>query len=250
MRIGTKSFLWDCLSSRLVSGFIHSLSFWSSPPLSRLWSSTTPSPSTPPCAPTVSGENLLIPFMIFYVFLYLLMQIVCWEEAPWITSLQLLLSSLMRGLGRHLGEISSSSWGKETKCPKYAGSIINTRREMRIDCVSYASWKPLNYLHMSFGQQGTLIRSPSEKCTGKGRGGLEVSRFAQQIWTPLSKFRRPPSTLQSASSSNVTEYVRNSFATANKEIFKLLTTGKSIIRFGKIHVKPTHQHLHSKPRHQ
>ena len=99
------------------------------------------------------------------------MQIVCWEEAPWITSLQLLLSSLMRGLGRHLGEISSSSWGKETKCPKYAGSIINTRREMRIDCVSYASWKPLNYLHMSFGQQGTLIRSPSEKCTGKGRGG-------------------------------------------------------------------------------
>ena len=115
----------------------------------------------------------------------------------------------MRGLGRHLGEISSSSWGKETKCPKYAGSIINTRREMRIDCVSYASWKPLNYLHMSFGQQGTLIRSPSEKCTGKGRG-WGVSRFAQQIWTPLSKFRRPPSTLQSASSSNVTEYVRNS----------------------------------------
>ena len=49
-------------------------------------------------------------------------------------------------------------------------SIINTRREMRIDCVSYASWKPLNYLHMLFGQQGTLIRSPSLKCTGKGRG--------------------------------------------------------------------------------
>ena len=193
------------------------------------------------------------PFDTIYDLLCILisaMQIVCWEEAPWNTSLQLLLSSLMRGLGRHLGEISSSSWGQETKCPKYAGSIINTRREMRIDCVSYASWKPLNYLHMSFGQQGTLIRSPSEKCTGKGRGGLEVSRFAQQIWTPLSKFRRPPSTLQSASSSNVTEYVRNSFATANKEIFKLLTTGKSIIRFGKIHVKPTHQHLHSKPRHQ
>ena len=114
MRIGTKSFLWDCLSSRLVSGFIHSLSFWSSPPLSRLWSSTTPSPSTPPCAPTVSGENLLIPFMIFYVFLYLLMQIVWWEESPWNTRLQLLLLFIDAGLAATLGEISSSSWGKET----------------------------------------------------------------------------------------------------------------------------------------
>ena len=135
-----------------------------------------------------------------------------------------------------LGDRSAFPPHRVLKGPKYARSIINTRREMRIDCVSYASWKPLNYLHMSFGQQGTLIRSPSEKCTGKGRGGLEVSRFAQQIWTPLSKFRRPPSTLQSASSSNVTEYVRNSFATANREIFKHLTTGELVIRFGQIHI--------------
>ena len=169
MRIGTKSFLWDCLSSRLVSGFIHSLSFWSRPPLSRLWIRLLRHPALP-LVHQLSLVSHLDTFLSMIFYLYLLVQIVCWEEAPWNTSLQLLLSSLMRGLGRHLGEISSSSWGKETKCPKYAGSIINTRREMRIDCVSYASWKPLNYLHMLFGQQGTLIRSPSVKCTGKGRG--------------------------------------------------------------------------------
>ena len=79
MRIGTKS-IWIVVHFKQVGlWFVHTLSFGSSPPLSRLWSSTTPSPSTPPCAPTVSGENLLIPFMIFYVFLYLLMQIV-WEK--------------------------------------------------------------------------------------------------------------------------------------------------------------------------
>ena len=33
--------------------------------------SITPSPSTPPCAPTASGENLFIPFMIFYIYIYI-----------------------------------------------------------------------------------------------------------------------------------------------------------------------------------
>ena len=70
-----------------------------------------------PALPLVHQLSLVSPHITFYDVLCILisaMQIVCWEEAPWNTSLQLLLSSLMRGLGRHLGEISSSSWGKET----------------------------------------------------------------------------------------------------------------------------------------
>ena len=91
--------------------------------------STTPSPSIPPSAPTASGENLLIPFMIFYVFLCLLnllipfmilyLYLLCRSHGAkrpeiYKTSTTC-FSSLMRGLGRHMwGEISSSSWGKET----------------------------------------------------------------------------------------------------------------------------------------
>ena len=48
----------DCLSSRLVSGFIHSLSFWSRPPQSRLCRLNANSVTQhPPCAPIVSGES-------------------------------------------------------------------------------------------------------------------------------------------------------------------------------------------------
>ena len=70
-----------------------------------------------PALPLVHQLSLVSPLDLLHDVLCILisaMQIICWEEAPWITSLQLLLSSLMRGLGRHLGEISSSSWGKET----------------------------------------------------------------------------------------------------------------------------------------
>ena len=50
----------DCLSSRLVSGFIHSLSFWSRPPQSRLCRLNANSVTQhPPCAPIVSGESSL-----------------------------------------------------------------------------------------------------------------------------------------------------------------------------------------------
>jgi len=59
----------DCRSSRLVLGFTP-WRFRSTPPLSRLWSLTTPSPSTPPCAPTASGENLLVPFILWsYIYI-------------------------------------------------------------------------------------------------------------------------------------------------------------------------------------
>ena len=57
------SFGWSFMSSRLV-WFMRPLSFGSSPPVCRLWSSITPSPSTPPCAPTVSGESS------WYLFIY------------------------------------------------------------------------------------------------------------------------------------------------------------------------------------
>ena len=50
------SFGWSFMSSRLV-WFMRPLSFGSSPLVCRLRSSITPSPSTPPCAPTVSGES-------------------------------------------------------------------------------------------------------------------------------------------------------------------------------------------------
>ena len=93
---------------------MHPLSFGSSPPLSRLWSSITPSPSTPPCAPTVSGENLFISLSYDLIFISA-MQILWWEESPWnIEDFNYFFLSLMRGLGRHWGDISSSSWGKET----------------------------------------------------------------------------------------------------------------------------------------
>ena len=77
--------------------------------------STTPSPSIPPSAPTASGENLLIPFMIFYVFLCLLCRSYGAKRPEIYKTSTTCFSSLMRGLGRHMwGEISSSSWGKET----------------------------------------------------------------------------------------------------------------------------------------
>ena len=73
-----------------------------------------------PALPLVHQLSLVSPldtFMMFYVFLYLLMQII-WTEAPWNiedANDLLLFIPLMRGLGRHMwGEISSSSWGKET----------------------------------------------------------------------------------------------------------------------------------------
>ena len=51
--------------------------------------------------------------MMFYVFLYLLCR--SYEEKRHeIQEFNFFFSSLMRGLGRHWGEISSSSWGKET----------------------------------------------------------------------------------------------------------------------------------------
>ena len=116
MRIGTKSFLG--LSFKQVGlRFLFTLwRFRSTPSLSRLWISTTPSPSIPPSAPTASGENLLIHFMIFYVFLCLLCRSYG-AKRPEIykTSTTCFSSLLMRGLGRHMwGGISSSSWGKET----------------------------------------------------------------------------------------------------------------------------------------
>ena len=71
MRIGTKSFLG--LSFKQVGLWFHSsLELWFITTSLQVVNSTTPSPSIPPSAPTVSGENLLIPFMIFYIFLCLL----------------------------------------------------------------------------------------------------------------------------------------------------------------------------------
>ena len=50
---------------------------------------------------------------LLYVFLYLLCRS-CEEKRHEIQEFNYFFSSLMWGLGRHWGEISSSSWGKET----------------------------------------------------------------------------------------------------------------------------------------
>ena len=77
------------------------------------WTTWSPSPSTPPCAPTVSGENLLIPFIIWsYVY-------VCYADHMERSTLKYKTSAIasLHWFGAWYdiwGENSSSSWGKET----------------------------------------------------------------------------------------------------------------------------------------
>ena len=88
--------------------FIHPLGFGSSPPHSRLCrladSTSTPSPSIPLVHQLFLVRPLVSFIMIFY--LYLLAQILCWEpNRHEIQDFCYWFSSLMRGLGRHMGGI-------------------------------------------------------------------------------------------------------------------------------------------------
>ena len=114
MRIGTKSIL-DCRSSRLVSGLFtpwalvhHHLSLG----CELDYSVTQHSPLCTNCF----GETLI--YLLSYDLIFIsAMQILCWEpNRHEIQDFYFWFSSLMRGLVRHWGDISSSSWGNETIC--------------------------------------------------------------------------------------------------------------------------------------
>ena len=66
------------------------------------------------------------------VFLYLLCRS-CEEKRHEIQEFNYFFSSLMRGLGRHWGEISSSSWGKETHSLTHS-LIYSFIQSSRINC--------------------------------------------------------------------------------------------------------------------
>ena len=122
MRIGTKSLL-DCrtFQAGLVSGYAP-FELWFITTSCRLWSSTTPSPSTPPCALTVSGESY---WSFTWCFMY---SYICYADRVKRIATKYKASTISslhwcKAWGDIWGKLAltavrqcSSSWGKETHC--------------------------------------------------------------------------------------------------------------------------------------